>query len=82
MNLQTSTVIPTVEFLLAEFSVNSILYQRGVYPPEKFTHVQKYGMTVLVTDDDELRNYLEGVTKQLKELLLKKLIEKLVLVSF
>ncbi|OQR77005.1 mitotic spindle assembly checkpoint protein MAD2A-like [Tropilaelaps mercedesae] len=63
-----------------EFSVNSILYQRGVYPPEKFTRVQKYGMTVLVTDDKDLRTYLEGITKQLKELLVRKLIEKLVLV--
>lgn len=60
--------------------MNSILYQRGVYPPEKFTHMQKYGMTVLVTDDEELKTYLESVTKQLKELLLKKLLEKLVLV--
>ncbi|KAI1238665.1 hypothetical protein IHE44_0013405 [Lamprotornis superbus] len=56
--------------LVAEFfsyGINSILYQRGIYPPETFTRVQKYGLTLLVTTDPELANYLNNVTEQMKE---------------
>lgn len=44
----------------------SILYQRGIYPPETFTRVEKYGLGMLVTKDDGLKNYLNNVLKQLK----------------
>jgi len=43
------------------YGINSILYQRGIYPPETFTRVQKYGLTILVTIDDELKEYLANV---------------------
>ncbi|NWU82659.1 MD2L1 protein, partial [Onychorhynchus coronatus] len=55
--------------LVAEFfsyGINSILYQRGIYPPETFSRVQKYGLTLLVTTDPELTNYLNNVTEQMK----------------
>ncbi|XP_003739485.1 mitotic spindle assembly checkpoint protein MAD2A [Galendromus occidentalis] len=77
VTLQGSAAI-VAEFF--EFSVNSILYQRGVYPPENFCRVQKYGLTMLVTDDERLKEYLQGVANQLKELLRKKMIRQLVLV--
>jgi len=44
----------------------SILYQRGIYPPEDFTRVEKYGLGILVTKDEGLKNYLTNVLKQLK----------------
>lgn len=50
----------------AAYGINSILYQRGIYPPETFTRVQKYGLTLLVTTDPELANYLNNVTEQMK----------------
>ncbi|XP_010154206.1 PREDICTED: mitotic spindle assembly checkpoint protein MAD2A, partial [Eurypyga helias] len=50
------------------YGINSILYQRGIYPPETFTRVQKYGLTLLVTTDSELKNYLNNVVEQMKEL--------------
>ncbi|XP_010073169.1 PREDICTED: LOW QUALITY PROTEIN: mitotic spindle assembly checkpoint protein MAD2A, partial [Pterocles gutturalis] len=49
------------------YGINSILYQRGIYPPETFTRVQKYGLTLLVTTDPELKNYLNNVVEQMKE---------------
>lgn len=52
--------------LITAYGINSILYQRGVYPAETFTHVQKYGLTMLVTADAELKNYLNNVVGQLK----------------
>ena len=50
---------------LAGYSINSILYQRGIYPPETFRRVNKYGLTMLVTTDDALNAYLENVLSQL-----------------
>ncbi|XP_009571911.1 PREDICTED: mitotic spindle assembly checkpoint protein MAD2A, partial [Fulmarus glacialis] len=37
-----------------------------IYPPETFTRVQKYGLTLLVTTDLELKNYLNNVVEQMK----------------
>ena len=38
---QGSTEIVTEFF---GYSINSILYQRGIYPPESFSRVSKYGL--------------------------------------
>ena len=48
------------------YGINSILYQRGIYPPETFTRVQKYGLTILVTTDDELKKYLTNILADVK----------------
>lgn len=40
------------------YAINSILYQRGVYPAEQFTSVSKYGLSILVTKDKGLQDYL------------------------
>ncbi|KAM9834414.1 mitotic spindle assembly checkpoint protein MAD2A isoform X1 [Syngnathus acus] len=62
------------------FGINSILYQRGIYPPEQFTRVSQYDMSLQVTSDPELKNYLDSVVSQLKEWLLNCTVQKLVLV--
>ena len=59
----------TLIFMFSAFVINSILYQRGLYPSETFTRVQKYGLTLLVTTDPELIKYLNNVD-QLKGILL------------
>lgn len=51
---------------VAVYGINSILYQRGIYPPETFTRVQKYGLTLLITTDPDLKNYLNNVVEQMK----------------
>ncbi|XP_002735426.1 mitotic spindle assembly checkpoint protein MAD2A-like [Saccoglossus kowalevskii] len=63
-----------------KYGINSILYQRGIYPAETFTRESKYGLTVLVTTDELLNTYLSGVLKQLRDWLLGKTVQKLVLV--
>ena len=40
------------------YSINSILYQRGIYPPESFTSVRKYGLPMMITKDEGLKKYL------------------------
>jgi mitotic spindle assembly checkpoint protein MAD2 len=41
------------------------LYQRGIYPPENFEARKKYGLSILVTKDKGLREYLNQVLQQL-----------------
>ena len=48
------------------YGINSILYQRGIYPPEQFTRQQKYGLTLLVSTDDNLKNYLDNIFTEIK----------------
>ena len=52
---------------IADYALNSILYQRGVYPPENFSRAQKYGLTLLVARDDDLvTKYLNTILEQVK----------------
>jgi mitotic spindle assembly checkpoint protein MAD2 len=62
------------------FAVNSILYQRGVYPPDSFAQVPKYGLPMMVTKDDQLKRYLGTVLSQLANWLSTAAVRKLVLV--
>lgn len=62
-----------------DFAINSILYQRGVYPADSFEQVKKYGLTVLVTCDDKLKKYLSIILKQLSEFLMRRNVDKLVM---
>ncbi|CAI4556772.1 BAQ_1a_G0029380.mRNA.1.CDS.1 [Saccharomyces cerevisiae] len=53
-----------------EYSINSILYQRGVYPAEDFVTVKKYDLTLLKTHDDELKDYIRKILLQVHRWLL------------
>merc|ERR1712194_223031 len=77
MGLKGSVEIVTEFF---GYSINSILYQRGIYPPETFRRVNKYGLTMLVTTDDALNAYLENVLTQLSQWLAAGSVQKLVVV--
>ncbi|KAH9044825.1 mitotic spindle checkpoint protein MAD2 [Lactarius pseudohatsudake] len=56
ITLKGSTELVTEFF---KYAVNTILFQRGVYPADDFHMVKKYGQTVLITQDLALENYLE-----------------------
>lgn len=62
-----------------EYSINTILYQRGVYPPEDFTTVKKYDSTFFRTHDDELKAYIRKILVQVHRWLLGGKCNKLVL---
>jgi mitotic spindle assembly checkpoint protein MAD2 len=47
---------------------DSVLYQRGIYPPEDFKVVKKYGLNVLVTTDDEVKSYIKRIMAQLSRI--------------
>ncbi|BCR84602.1 spindle checkpoint protein MAD2 [Aspergillus chevalieri] len=63
-----------------EYSINSILFQRGVYPPEDFTTVKKYGLNMLVTSDDQVKAYIKKIMSQLNKWMAGGKISKLVVV--
>lgn len=47
------------------WSKHSILYNRGVYPEESFTKVKKYGLSMLVTQDEGVKSFIANLTSQL-----------------
>ncbi|GAB1600365.1 mitotic spindle assembly checkpoint protein MAD2A-like [Argonauta hians] len=62
------------------YGVNNILYQRGIYPPESFSEEKKFGLSLFVSEMEELKKYLEEVMSQVKEWLTSMMLEKLVIV--
>ena len=62
ISLKGSTDIVTEFF---NFSINTILYQRGIYPPESFKKLPKYGLSMMVTTDEGLSAYLANINRQL-----------------
>lgn len=63
-----------------EFAINNILFQRGIYPPEDFQTVRKYGLPLLVTADDEVQEYIHKIMKQVRKWIYGQNIAKLVVV--
>lgn len=63
-----------------QFALSSILYQRGVYPPDSFEPHKKYGLTVMLVKDEKLRGYLSSVLQQFTEWLQGAALQKVVLV--
>lgn len=43
----------------------SILYNRGVYPEESFAKVKKYGLPLLLTQDEGVKTFIANLNAQL-----------------
>ncbi|KAI7861131.1 DNA-binding protein [Circinella umbellata] len=67
-----------VEFF--EYCVNSILFQRGIYPRHDFEVQRKYGMPLLVTNNDDLKAYVDQIMEQVRVWLYKGKLSKLIVV--
>jgi len=63
-----------------EYGIHSILYQRGIYPPESFTRKQEYGLTLLVSTDPKVKDFLTNILAQIKEWLIERKVKRLVVV--
>ncbi|GFQ64806.1 mitotic spindle assembly checkpoint protein MAD2A [Trichonephila clavata] len=62
------------------YGINSIIYQRGIYPVESFSREEKYGLAILMTKNNELQTFISSILKQLQHWLLTKDVHRLVLV--
>jgi mitotic spindle assembly checkpoint protein MAD2 len=60
--------------------VNSILFQRGIYPAEDFAPQQQYGLTILMSKDEKIMEFLKNVLGQAEDWLAQNKIEKFSLV--
>ena len=56
-----------------------ILYQRGIYPPNDFTLVKKYGLTLFTSNDVQLQEYINTILAQLNDWLLHGKLSRLVM---
>lgn len=63
-----------------DFGINSILFQRGIYPPEQFKPTENYGLTILMSEDNKIKEFMSTTLTQLKEWLVERIVTKVVLV--
>ncbi|XP_063703540.1 mitotic spindle assembly checkpoint protein MAD2A [Culicoides brevitarsis] len=60
-----------------KYGINSILFQRGIYPGESFTNEQNYGLTILMSTDPKIKDYLNQVLSQLEDWLRNDQVEQI-----
>ena len=77
ITLRGSTKIVTEFF---GYAINSILYQRAIYPEDMFEAKKEYNLQIMVTKDKKLQQYLNNILIQMQQWLLSGDIQKLVLV--
>ncbi|XP_017129636.1 mitotic spindle assembly checkpoint protein MAD2A [Drosophila elegans] len=63
-----------------KYGINSILFQRGIYPAEDFDSTQQYGLTILMSKDPKIQTFLQNVLSQTEEWLSKNMINKISMV--
>ncbi|XP_020280341.1 mitotic spindle assembly checkpoint protein MAD2A [Pseudomyrmex gracilis] len=62
------------------YGVNSILYQRGVYPPETFQTSEHFGLFIFTSTDKKITSFLDAVLEQVQEWLVQRKVRKITLV--
>ena len=54
-----------LRLILIGWLLFSILYNRGVYPEESFVKVKKYGLPMLLTQDEGVKSFIANLNAQL-----------------
>ncbi|CAO3639085.1 unnamed protein product [Cunninghamella blakesleeana] len=83
MSINSSIPLEGSADVIADFfecSLNSILYQREVYGPHNFYITQRYGMSVLMSNNEELNEYINQIMQQVRVWIRANKIDRLVLV--
>ncbi|KAK4879017.1 hypothetical protein RN001_007163 [Aquatica leii] len=62
------------------FGTNSILFQRGIYPPEDFKNVENYGLQIYMSQNNKIKEFLSSTFCQLKDWLMKQVVNKVALI--
>ncbi|GLG95510.1 hypothetical protein R5R35_003110 [Gryllus longicercus] len=62
------------------YGVNSILYQRGIYPAESFQTEEHFGITTFMSSNEKIKEFLTNVLTQIEDWLVKKKVERITLV--
>lgn len=77
-SLPLFTKILNITFV--DYGVNSILFQRGIYPAENFNPVQQYGLTILMSKDEKIKDFLTNVLGQATDWLAQNKVDKFSLI--
>jgi mitotic spindle assembly checkpoint protein MAD2 len=77
LNIKGSAKV-VAEFFV--YAVNSVLWQRGVYPEDNFERKNEYGTVLQVTKDPKLKDYLANVLGQVEAWAAQGSLQQLVLV--
>ncbi|TVY40108.1 Mitotic spindle checkpoint component [Lachnellula occidentalis] len=80
MSVEREKAKPKVHKLALKGSSKLVAEFRGVYPAEDFTAVKKYGLTMLVSSDDQVKAYIKKIMGQLDKWMIGGKISKLVVV--
>lgn len=67
-------------YFVVVYGVNSILYQRGIYPPETFQPSEHFGLYIFTSTDDKITSFLNTVLGQIQEWLIQRKVHKITLV--
>lgn len=59
------------------YGINSILFQRGVYPPETFKTVENFGLSIFVSTDERIISFVDTVLSQMKDWLIAEKVQKI-----
>lgn len=55
-----------IDIYIIDYGINSILYQRGIYPTDNFSREKKYGMTLLVSCEPRLKKFLKPLMENVE----------------
>ncbi|CDK30032.1 unnamed protein product [Kuraishia capsulata CBS 1993] len=72
--------IQSITDFFSEYSIHSILYQRGIYPAEDFQVRKKYGLNMMVSINEEVNAYVKKIMSQLQKWIKSGGLSKLVIV--
>lgn len=79
LHIKVPIILQNISFVTV-YGVNSILYQRGIYPPETFEPAEHFGLFVLMSTDDKIKGFLDTVLGQIQEWLTQRKVQKITLV--
>ncbi|XP_053670353.1 mitotic spindle assembly checkpoint protein MAD2A [Anopheles nili] len=65
-----------------DYSFNSILFQRGIYPAGQFRPEEYNGIPVMITNNDKVREFITNATSRVQDWIMEKKIDKLSMVIY
>ncbi|KAI9631128.1 hypothetical protein KEM48_013188 [Puccinia striiformis f. sp. tritici PST-130] len=77
IQLKGSTAVISDYF---HYAINCILYQRAIYEQADFKTVKKFGLQMMVVEDENIADYLKKIVDQVRVWLMEGKISRLVLV--
>lgn len=59
-----ATILHNPHLPFSDYAVNSVLYQRGIYPPDEFEQTKAYGLPMLVSKEKGVKSFIDNIMTQ------------------